>query len=329
MTIALTSATGKLGGAVLEAILENSLIALKELVVCVRSSQSSFSIRLLTVLQTSSDLKDSRFDFFHAQNIKLRQANFDDAASLEKAFEGCDKLFLVSTPRIEMDYNDAPLWQGREKHHRAAIDAALSAGVKHIYYTSLGFGNPSKAGVMRAHIRTEAYLHDLEKQDKVRVTIIREGLYNESWPLYLGYYYDLKNETKEEVVVAGDGPISWTSIADMAYGTAVVLAQPSEKWSGKTFYLSQKKTETLHDIANIVSTIKGEEIKLKIVSRKEYEDYYSERGHDRASVEWWSSSYDALKDGECAINDPTLESMLADAGRSPKPLEETIGEMLK
>ena len=72
-----------------------------------------------------------------------------------------------------MDYNDAPLWQGREKHHRAAIDAALEAGVKHIYYTSLGFSNPSKAGVMRAHIRTEEYLHNLEKEGKVKVTIIR------------------------------------------------------------------------------------------------------------------------------------------------------------
>ncbi len=35
MRIALTSATGKLGGAVLAAILENQLIALEELVVCV------------------------------------------------------------------------------------------------------------------------------------------------------------------------------------------------------------------------------------------------------------------------------------------------------
>lgn len=35
MTIALTSATGKLGGAVLHAILENKLIDTKELVVCV------------------------------------------------------------------------------------------------------------------------------------------------------------------------------------------------------------------------------------------------------------------------------------------------------
>lgn len=35
MTIALTSATGKLGGAVLSAILENKLVDTKELVVCV------------------------------------------------------------------------------------------------------------------------------------------------------------------------------------------------------------------------------------------------------------------------------------------------------
>lgn len=228
-----------------------------------------------------------------------------------------------------MDYNDAPLWQGREKHHRAAVDAALEAGVQHIYYTSLAFNNPSKASVMRAHTRTEKYLHDLEKEGKVKITIIREGLYNESWPLYFGYYFGLNNETRREVVVAGDGPISWTSIADMAFGTARILAATSEEWSGKTLYLSQKKTWTLQDVARIVSDVRGEEVKLKVVSRKEYEDFYAEKGTERASVEWWSSSYDALKDGECAVLDPTLEVMLKDAGRSPEPLEDTISEMLR
>ncbi|KAJ4313446.1 hypothetical protein N0V94_006933 [Neodidymelliopsis sp. IMI 364377] len=310
--IALTSATGKLGGAVLNAILENKLVDPKQLVVC-----------------TSTDPKDSRFDSLHSQAITVRQANFDDPSSLKSAYTGCDKLFLVSTPRIEMDYNNAPLWQGREKHHRAAIDAALEAGVKHVYYTSLGFANPSKAGVMRAHIRTEKYLGELEKAAKIKVTVIREGLYNESWPLYFGYYFKLKEETRKEVVVAGDGPISWTSIPDMAYGTAKVLAAPSQEWSGKTFYLSQKKTWTLQNIAELVSKVKGEDIKLKIVSRKEYEEYYVDKGTERASVEWWSSSYDALKDGECAIDDSTLEMMLKEAGRSPKPLEETVAEMLK
>ncbi|KAI3401504.1 hypothetical protein diail_10938 [Diaporthe ilicicola] len=312
MTIALTSATGKLGGAVLNAILENKLIDPKELVVC-----------------TSSDPSDSRFDRLRTQSITLRQASFDDPPALVQAYKGCERLFLVSTPRIAMDYNDAPPWQGREKHHRAAIDAALEAGVRHIYYTSLAFGSPSKAGVMRAHMRTERYLRELEEGGRARVTIVREGLYNESWPLYFGYYFGLQDETRREVVVAGDGPVSWTSIPDMAFGTAKVLAAPSEQWSGKTFYLSQEKTCTLQDIATIVSKVRGEEVKLKVVSRKEYEDFYAERGTERASVEWWSSSYDALRDGECAIDDPTLENLLREAGRSPTPLEATVEQMLK
>lgn len=227
-----------------------------------------------------------------------------------------------------MDYNDAPLWQGREKHHRAAIDAAVKAGVKHIYYTSLGFGNPSKAGVMRAHIRTEKYLNELE--GKVKSTVVREGLYNESWPLYFGYYFGLKDETRKEVLVAGDGPISWTSIPDMAYGTAKVLSASSDDWAGKTFYLSQKRSWTLQDIAGIVSKVKGEDVKLKVVSIKVYEDFYvNEKGMERPSVEWWSSSYDALKDEECKIDDGTLEKLLKEAGRQPKALEDTIAEMLR
>lgn len=183
---------------------------------------------------------------------------------------------------------------------------------------------------MRAHIRTEKYLHELEEQGKCKITLIREGLYNESWPLYFGYYFGLKKESKKEVVVAGDGKISWTSIPDMAFCTAKVLAAPSEQWAGKTFYLSQKNSRSLKDIAAIVGRVRGEEVKLKVVSRKEYEDFYvKEKGMERPSVEWWSSSYDALKDGECEIDDPTLESMLKEAGRTPKPLEETIEEMLQ
>jgi uncharacterized protein YbjT (DUF2867 family) len=229
-----------------------------------------------------------------------------------------------------MDYNNAPIWHGREAHHKAAIDAAVSVGVKHIYYTSLAFNNPSKAGVMRAHIRTEKYLTDLQSESKIQVTVIREGLYNESWPLYFGYYFGLKQETRNEVVVAGDGPISWTAIADMAFGTAKIVSAPSIKWAGKTLYLSQQRTRTLQDIAQIVGKVRGENVQLLVRSRKEYEDFYvSEKHMERPSVEWWSSTYDSLEDGECAINDATLETILKEAGRTPVPLEQTIEEMLR
>ncbi|KAF2655309.1 NAD(P)-binding protein [Lophiostoma macrostomum CBS 122681] len=309
--LAVTSATGKLGSAVLDNLLENDFVDKKDLVVC-----------------TSSDPSTDKLKPLLERGLTVRYANFDDPSSLTRAFAGCSKLFLVSTPSISMDYNDAPLWSGRELHHRRAIDAAREAGVKHIYYTSLAFANPSKASVMRAHIRTEAYL--AKECGDITWTVLREGLYNESWPLYFGYYFGLKDEQRKEIVVAGDGPVSWTSISDMAFATAKIISSSSREWAGKTLYLSQRQTCTLSDIAAIVSKVKGEEVQLKVVSRKDYETYYvQEMGKEKPSVEWWSSTYDALKDRECDITDGTLEDILKEGYNKPKPLAETVEEMLK
>lgn len=244
---------------------------------------------------------------------------------MKKAFSGCIKLFLVSTPQIELDYNNAPPGQGRERQHINAINAAEAAGIQHIYYTSLAFGDVSKAGVMQAHLRTEKYLGGLKD---MKVTVIREGLYNESWPLYLGFYFGLKNEERDEVVIPGDGPVSWTSIADLGLATALVVADASTKYDRKTIYLSQLRTVSLKQIAGFVSDVRGRQIALKIVSRDEYCRHYIENGRAKDNVEWWCSTYDALKDNECGIQDPTLEDLLASKGRKPKQIEETIREML-
>lgn len=228
-----------------------------------------------------------------------------------------------------MDYNDAPAWQGREKHHRAAIEAALEAGVEHIYYTSLAFANPSKAAVMRSHALTEDYLHDLEKQGRIKTTIIREGLYHEGWQIALGYYFDTKNDTRSEIVVAGDGPMSWASIADLTFGTANVLAAPSERFVGKTLTMSGRRTFTLKQVADIVGKIKGRELQLNFVSRKEFVDHYVERGVPREGAEWWVGAYEAMEDGECVNNDSTLEDILEEFGRSLQSFETTIQEMMR
>ncbi|EMD96009.1 hypothetical protein COCC4DRAFT_122780 [Bipolaris maydis ATCC 48331] len=311
--LALTSATGKLGGAVLNAILEHKLIDPKELVVCTSTSPSSH-----------------RLSHLHAHSLTIRHADFSDPASLGTAYAGCTRLFLVSTPAIAMDYDSAPLWTGREAHHRAAIDAAVAAGVTHIYYTSLAFARPSCAAVMRAHVRTEAYLEDLQQRGVVGTTVMREGLYSESWPLYLGYYFGLGAEKRTEVVVAGDGEVSWTAIADLGFATAKVLAGEPQRWVGKTFYLCQRVRRSLGDVARVVGEVRGEEVGLKVVARREFELYYvREMGMERAAVEWWSSTYEALERGECAVEDGTLEGLLSEAGRTPVPVEVTIREMMK
>ncbi|OCL10558.1 NAD(P)-binding protein [Glonium stellatum] len=306
--LVLTSATGKLGSAVLKALLENNLIAPNEL-----------------VISTSSNASDSRWGAVRAKGVSIRYGSYDDSASLEKAFEGCKRLFLVSTPRISMDFNNAKPGEGREKHHMLAINAARKAGIQHIYYTSLAFGSNSKAAVMRAHLRTEEYLASL---NDIGYTVIREGLYNESWPLYFGHY-SVSDDQRKEVIVAGDGKISWTAIKDLGLGTALILAAPSKDYASRTLYLSSLSSKTLTELAQIISGIKGEGVKLKIVPQEEYENYYiGEREMGEGNVKWWSSTYAALEDGECKIHDGTLEQLLQAKGHHLQPLEATVRKML-
>jgi uncharacterized protein YbjT (DUF2867 family) len=308
--LAIIGASGKLGGATLDAILTHNLAPKDQIVCCTSSKQGS---------ETWSSLEQ--------RGLHVRHASFDDKASMEKALSGCDKFFLVSTPKIDMDFNNPPVGSGREKHHLTAIDAARSAGVKHIYYSSLAFQSPSKASVMQAHIRTEEYL---AKLPNIAYTIIREGLYNESWPLYASYY-DLKNDMRPEVPIAGDSPISWTSISDLGLASALVIVAPSSEYAAKTFYLSATQgAKTIGQVLEIVSAVKSKKVSSKVVSREELESYYvRDLKQSEPLAKWWATSYDALRDEECLINDPTLEKLLATKGLTPKPVERTIEEMLR
>ena len=306
--LVITGASGKLGSNVINAILEHNLLSPKDLVLC-----------------TSSDPNSSRWNTLKERGAHVQFADFDDKPSMVKAFTGCDKLLLISTPRIHLDFHDASLGNGREKHHFAAIEAARQAGISHVYYTSLAFGSNSKAGVMVAHNRTEDYLRNLRG---IGYTIIREGLYHQSWPLYFGHY-QVPDDDRAEVIIPGDGQISWTPIEDMGLGTALVVADNPKNYDGKMFYLSSNTTRSIQDIANIVSEARGRNVRLKIVSKEEHVDYYvNERGMDEGFVKWWASTYHAVEHGECDIKDDTLEKLMAGRDKKIETVEDKVRRML-
>nr|POF07858.1 quinone oxidoreductase 2 [Quercus suber] len=308
--LAIIGASGKLGFATLTSLVERKLLPTSSILVT--SSSSSGAAKL-------SPYTDA--------GAQLRRVDFDaDVAAWAAALNGCDRILLVSSARVEEDFHDAAPGQGRERDHFRVLEGARAAGVRHVYYTSLAFGNPSRSRVMKAHERTEEWL---AAQTEMQVTVLREGLYNESWPLYLGHWEMEKDATeREEVVVAGDGAVSWTSIDDLGLATAMVLAAPTEEWSGKTLYLAQKKAYSLREVAAMVARARGKEVQVKIVSRPEHEEFYvRERGMDEAFVKWWSKTYDALNENECEMDDPTLERLLASKGVVPTPMEETVASM--
>ncbi|KAI0437883.1 hypothetical protein F4803DRAFT_536885 [Xylaria telfairii] len=326
--IAIIGASGKLGGATLSALLAHKLAPPSDIIALTSSAPES---------QTWGKLA--------ATGAQVRHARFEDPATFERALEGADTFFLVSTPDIALDFGVAMDFdgtaagetRGRESHHRNAIDAAVKAGVKWIVYSSLAFGfsagagDASKAGVMRAHLRTETYLRSVSAAHGIHVTILREGLYNESWPLYLGYFDVSATSERDVVPLAGDGKVSWTAIHDLGVASAIVLLG-DEEFAGKTVYLSTRaeNAKTVAEIARLVGEARGRDVRVEIVGRREHERYYvEERGKPKLAVEWWASTYEALENGECLVDDPTLEELLGRVRLKPIPVEETVAAMVK
>jgi uncharacterized protein YbjT (DUF2867 family) len=314
----IVGASGKLGFATLTELLNRKLLPASQI-----------------ACTTSSDRGAEKLAAARQAGVELRRASWDDSVDAwVSTLRSCTRLFLISSSRAEQDYDEAPDGKGREAEHIRVLEAAKRAGVQHVYYTSLAFANPSLSRVMKAHERTEVWLH--RNATDLDFTILREGLYSESWPLYLGYW-DLKNDDadddkRSEVLVAGDGQISWTSLGDLGLANAAILAAPRAHWSGRTCNLVRSTaTYSLTDVARMVSKTINRAINLRITTRASYEDFYSqERGIDRGLVTWWSPTYDALTAGECDLrDDSTLDDLLLqNFDARPKDLRTTIEEML-
>src|SRR4051812_14022539 len=67
---------------------------------------------------------------FSEKGIEVRKADFDNANALPAAFAGVNRLLIISTDAI-----DTP--GKRLTQHKAAVNAAAAAGIKHIAYTSM------------------------------------------------------------------------------------------------------------------------------------------------------------------------------------------------
>ncbi|KAI8581416.1 hypothetical protein K450DRAFT_232967 [Umbelopsis ramanniana AG] len=281
--IILTGTTGKLGSVVFKHLLQ--LIPASDIIVSVHNPDGH------------EELKD--------KGVEVRSGDFNDPESLVLTFKGGDALLLMSLPSRDDEY--------RIQGHTQVIDVARKAGVKHIYYTSLAFGDESDAKVMKAHYATEEYL----KHDDIACTIIREGPYMTSYPLYLGFY----ETSSDTVAVPGDGKVAFAAREDLGEATAKIIA--SGDYNGKTVTLTGSKAYSLQEVTQLLS----QELKKDIAFQKVSDEEFLKRNEDKRDVaEWWLSTYATLEKGGLATVDPTLEQLL---GKKPRQLEEVLRDSLQ
>lgn len=196
---------------------------------------------------------------------------------------------------------------------------------------------------MQAHLHTETYLRSLASDPatagKFSYTIIREGFYSESFPMYIGFP-DLQDpESRLRVPHDGSGPgIAFAKLDELGEATANLTRQyhASEAeglpdFRNQDVILSGPRAYSLVEVAEILTAALGEKKVIEPVDVEEYvnlphvQETLRPFGEGNVARKW-ATSFEAVKNGEAATTGELLEQLL---GRAPEPLDVTVKAMLQ
>jgi NAD(P)H dehydrogenase (quinone) len=224
MTIVVTGASGKLARLTVEALLGHVDAA-----------------ELILVTRTPDAIAD-----LAARGADVRAGDFDDPAGLPAAFAGGERMLLISASVIG----------GRVHQHRAAIDAAAAAGVRHILYTSGVNPSDSNPGAAFAdHRATEEHA----RASGLAWTFLRNAIYAESLvdaaPGALATGALLTN--------AGEGRTAYVSRADCAVAAAAVLTTDGHE--GKAYDITGPEALGARAIAALYTELGGRPVEPALI----------------------------------------------------------------
>ncbi|AUC56788.1 NAD(P)-dependent oxidoreductase (plasmid) [Sagittula sp. P11] len=213
-----TGASGQLGQKVVDHLA--TLVPASDIVVLVRS--------------------DSAREAFEAKGIAARQADYENPEALRAAFDGIDRLLLISSSEIGK----------RAAQHRNVIEAAKAAGVGFVAYTSILNAETGGMALAEEHLQTEAMLRD----SGLPHALLRNGWYSENiagtapQAVGMGQHFG----------AAGEGRFNTASRQDYAEAAAVVLA--GEGQAGDVYELGGDSDFSLTEYAALLSEVSGKDV---------------------------------------------------------------------
>jgi len=236
------------------------------------------------------------------RGVNVRQADYFDYTGLVQAFQGVEKVLLVS----------AVAFTDRVRQHRNVIDAAREAGVKHLFYTSIQRSTDFvMQEVTESDLATEAYLKD----SGLVYTILRNGYYFEG----LGHMIGDTVPNGEIRFPAGEGRIAFIARTDLAAATAALLT--SEGHENQEYTLSGSESYSFHDIAREMSALAGRPIAYRSVEPAEYIAQSVAAGMPEFVASFLAQWGSAAEHGMLAGTDDTVGRLL---GRKPTSLREYL-----
>ncbi|MBB3059203.1 SDR family oxidoreductase [Microbulbifer rhizosphaerae] len=277
--IVVTGASGQLGRLVIAELLKS--VPAAELVAAVRNPDSV------------ADLA--------AQGVEVRKADYNEPATLKAAFEGANKVLLISSSEVGQ----------RAPQHANVIEAAKKAEVGLLVYTSILHADTTPLPLGLEHRQTEAKLAG----SGLPHAILRNGWYSENYtagvPVALQF--------GAVMGCAGDGRISSASRADYAAAAAAVLL--AEEQAGKVYELAGDDFYTLGEFAAEIAAQSGKAISYQDLPEAEYQQALVGAGLPEPIATLLAESDTGASKGGLFDDSKQLSALI---GRPTTPMVESI-----
>lgn len=298
MKIIVTGASGNFGSAAVEGLLAR--VPAEDLILVTRDP--------------------TRLEHFASQGLTVRQGDFDDPASLATAFEGGDKMLLISAIKVG----------SRIPQHRNAIEAATQVGVRRVVYTSFiasDDGNPSLA--VSDHRATEQML----AASSLDWTVLRNSQYTDA---VIEAMAPLALQNRRWIASAADGKMAQVWREDCV--ASAVAALCTEGHSLKKYDITGPELLSFREIAAIVSDVAGRPIDYVTVTDEAMYEFFDGLGIPREAVADqsvgdvpWSSDdmvsiERSIREGHMAVISDHVEQL---TGRKPKSIRDFAIERQK
>jgi uncharacterized protein YbjT (DUF2867 family) len=239
------------------------------------------------------------------RGVRVRAGDFTEPDSLKYAFEGAERVLVVSA---------AIRGDGALRANTTAIDAAREAGARRIIYTSHQAASPTSLfPPQKVHAATEEHL----KQQGVPYTALRNGFYAST----LGFYLGAALETGT-LAVPQDGPVSWTAHEDLAEAAASALTGDGIL-DGITPPLTAPHPMDFAGVAEVAGRITGRTITRVVMDDHEWISAAVATGLPRPAAEFALTMFAASRNGEFNATDPTLEATIGHPAKSVHEVLET------
>jgi NAD(P)H dehydrogenase (quinone) len=241
-----------------------------------------------------------------ALGVQVRQADYDRPETLDQAFQGAEKLLLISSSEVGK----------RFPQHQAAIEAARRSGVPLLAYTSLLRADSSPLPLAAEHKATEAFL----KASGVPHVLLRNGWYTEN------YAAGIPAALQHGVLLgsAGAGKVAFAARADYAAAAARVLLLEGQ--AGKVYELAGDTGHTLAELAEEISRQAGRTIPYQDLPEAEYKGILLGAGLPEPIAALLAESDTGARKGGLDDSGHALSRLI---GRPTTPMAEVVAAAMK